>query len=862
MDSEKRTEIIHDLDEQYHRAAHEIDLIIRDEETRRSKVRTLVFRDDASSLKDQLAQRDLRVRELVEQIDAIRAQLDEAHEKSRRQEKLVQSQAREINNLKEELSAINDMAQDSAKILSEKLALAREVALLKPELEHLKSQLAHQKDVLAEKLALERQLNTLEVELANEKRAAQRAAQKHESENGAEEDLRKQLRDMEKELAKERRRADDLAKTQDERSKEMEKELQALREQVKKAETNGSATASGDDEAKEKVARLREKLAKAREALEAEREAKEQLRKENEQAQVDFEERQEAMGDKVEMLRNKLRDTREELKKCKAELEKAQERAAAQSSSATTTTTTTVPLKGPGKAANAKKKRSPDDILREDKILMTPGTADDRPKRPVKKRGFDLSMVGGKSEFSITPFLNKTANNLDALVEEGTPTAAAHPSRATASEEATTTVTSEPPASEAAAPESSSSEPAAAAAAAAAPAPKLVEKRPRGRPRIRPLTDTSASAKNLTKTKSKSAAAAAAAARAEASLDRVAEDPEEEEDSASHEPENRASASTAAAADSSGADPTAETAEAETAETDAVPPLEKPKKKKRKLLGAVNAPATLFDGGEDEGERVLSSAAAAAVAKVSASGVKTAAGAGAKMAGKAGVGAKFGPGVKSAFAGVGGITEPDGNKSSDAYAREAKVQGLKSRAAFKLLELDSKYHLFRRGRGQVVVDLGFAPGSWSQVAADRTAPNGVVVGIDIIPAQPPKGVVLSDMSAPWPQTHGFSVNTLSNPYLRMMNTSGIAFRDHAGSMDLCHAALSFASDTLRPGGHFVCKFYQGREDKELESLLKKMFARVHREKPDSSRSESREAFFVALRRKGDVTLQDIEGHNK
>jgi 21S rRNA (uridine2791-2'-O)-methyltransferase len=68
------------------------------------------------------------------------------------------------------------------------------------------------------------------------------------------------------------------------------------------------------------------------------------------------------------------------------------------------------------------------------------------------------------------------------------------------------------------------------------------------------------------------------------------------------------------------------------------------------------------------------------------------------------------------------------------------VQGLKSRAAFKLLELDAKYHLFRRGKAQVVVDLGFAPGSWSQVALDRTSPDGRVVGIDIIPAQPPRGV--------------------------------------------------------------------------------------------------------------------------
>ncbi|KXJ91101.1 FtsJ-like methyltransferase-domain-containing protein [Microdochium bolleyi] len=297
-------------------------------------------------------------------------------------------------------------------------------------------------------------------------------------------------------------------------------------------------------------------------------------------------------------------------------------------------------------------------------------------------------------------------------------------------------------------------------------------------------------------------------------------------------------------------------------------------------------------------------------------------------------------------------------QGNDFYAREARVQGLKSRAAFKLLEMDARYKLFRRG--QTVVDLGYAPGSWSQVALERTKPTGRVVGIDIIPAQPPRGVstiqgnflspgvqimvkeylleiakrrgsggdrqprpppvsspettaasdtsaedgdssaalpttivdhpsyidtersesldsddgdgteasseeegrlvdvVLSDMSAPWMQTGGFSSRTLSNPYDRMMNTSGMSFRDHAGSMDLCHAALSFASDTLRAGGHFVCKFYQGAEDKLLENRLKKMFAKVHREKPDSSRTESREAFFVALRRKGDVTLSSIE----
>lgn len=91
------------------------------------------------------------------------------------------------------------------------------------------------------------------------------------------------------------------------------------------------------------------------------------------------------------------------------------------------------------------------------------------------------------------------------------------------------------------------------------------------------------------------------------------------------------------------------------------------------------------------------------------------------------------------------------------------------------------------------------------------------------------------MSEPWPQTTGFMSNTLSNPYRRLMNTSGNAFRDHAGSMDLCHAALQFASDNLKWRGHFICKFYMGNEAKAFEAKLRRMFKHVHRQKPDSSR---------------------------
>ncbi|KAF2445640.1 FtsJ-domain-containing protein [Karstenula rhodostoma CBS 690.94] len=289
----------------------------------------------------------------------------------------------------------------------------------------------------------------------------------------------------------------------------------------------------------------------------------------------------------------------------------------------------------------------------------------------------------------------------------------------------------------------------------------------------------------------------------------------------------------------------------------------------------------------------------------------------------------------------------------DFFAKEARVQGLKSRAAFKLLELNEKHKLFKPG--QTVVDLGFAPGSWSQVAVSRTTPGGRVVGIDLIPAQPPRGVstiqgnflspaiqaevrayvqdpdlgrprkqvssdkdggmteeevdemekgyvdierhahlegveaesmgqpdkamtgsesklslkerdvrqgrvvdvVLSDMSEPWDQTTGFYKKSLSDPYFRLMNTSGIAFKDHAGSMDLCMAGLTFAFDTLRTGGHYLCKFYQGPEDKALETKLRRLFAKVHREKPDSSRSESKEGYFVALRRKESPTREEV-----
>jgi 21S rRNA (uridine2791-2'-O)-methyltransferase len=96
-------------------------------------------------------------------------------------------------------------------------------------------------------------------------------------------------------------------------------------------------------------------------------------------------------------------------------------------------------------------------------------------------------------------------------------------------------------------------------------------------------------------------------------------------------------------------------------------------------------------------------------------------------------------------------------------------------------------------------------------------------------------VVLSDMWEPWVLQPPNYVRSLIIPWHRMMNTSGIPFRDHAGSMDLCNEALLFCLDVLKPHGHFVCKFYAGKEDRALEDRLKKVFEKVMRDKPNSSR---------------------------
>lgn len=189
---------------------------------------------------------------------------------------------------------------------------------------------------------------------------------------------------------------------------------------------------------------------------------------------------------------------------------------------------------------------------------------------------------------------------------------------------------------------------------------------------------------------------------------------------------------------------------------------------------------------------------------------------------------------------------------NDPYVHEARRQGWRSRAAFKLIQLDDRFHLLLPGRR--VVDLGAAPGGWTQVAVQRVRAGqpggGTVVGLDILEWAPVPGattltadfldpeapellkralggqadVVLSDMAAP---------------------TTGHAATDHLRIVGLVEVALDFAKEVLAPGGAFVAKVFQGGTEHSLLAEMKRLFATVRHAKPPASRAESAETYVVA-----------------
>jgi 23S rRNA (uridine2552-2'-O)-methyltransferase len=189
---------------------------------------------------------------------------------------------------------------------------------------------------------------------------------------------------------------------------------------------------------------------------------------------------------------------------------------------------------------------------------------------------------------------------------------------------------------------------------------------------------------------------------------------------------------------------------------------------------------------------------------------------------------------------------------NDPYVRQAKVDGWRSRAAYKLIELDEKYALLRKAKR--VVDLGIAPGGWSQVVR-KQAPNAAVVGIDLLPTEPIEGVTIFEMDFMADAAPGALMDALGGaPDLVVSdmaaNTVGHKQTDHLRTMGLVETAAHFAIEQLEPGGAFVAKVLAGGTDADLLVLLKKHFTTVKHAKPPSSRKDSSEWYVIAQGFKG------------
>ncbi|MDE2435949.1 MAG: RlmE family RNA methyltransferase, partial [Sphingomonadales bacterium] len=177
---------------------------------------------------------------------------------------------------------------------------------------------------------------------------------------------------------------------------------------------------------------------------------------------------------------------------------------------------------------------------------------------------------------------------------------------------------------------------------------------------------------------------------------------------------------------------------------------------------------------------------------------------------------------------------------NDPYVKLAKAQGWRSRAAFKLIELDDKYGLVKQAHR--VVDLGIAPGGWSQVVRQRN-PRAAVVGIDLLPTDPIEGVTIFQMDFMADDAPAALAEALDGPPDLVIsdmaaNTVGHKQTDHLRTMGLVETAAHFAIEHLAPNGAFVAKVLAGGTDADLLALLKQHFSSVKHAKPPASRKDS------------------------
>lgn len=190
---------------------------------------------------------------------------------------------------------------------------------------------------------------------------------------------------------------------------------------------------------------------------------------------------------------------------------------------------------------------------------------------------------------------------------------------------------------------------------------------------------------------------------------------------------------------------------------------------------------------------------------------------------------------------------------NDPYVLEAKQMGYRSRAAFKLIQLDEKFKFL--GKNKTIVDLGCAPGGWTQIAVQRLHGTGQIVGLDILETQPIEGATLicqDFTSEDAPDKLKALLNGEADVVMSDMaaNTTGHQQTDHLRTIALVEAAYAFAKEVLKKGGIFIAKVFQGGAEGELLADMKKNFNKVSHFKPDASRTTSPETYVVAQGFKG------------
>ena len=195
---------------------------------------------------------------------------------------------------------------------------------------------------------------------------------------------------------------------------------------------------------------------------------------------------------------------------------------------------------------------------------------------------------------------------------------------------------------------------------------------------------------------------------------------------------------------------------------------------------------------------------------------------------------------------------------NDPYVKQAQAQGYRSRAAFKLLQIDERDRLL--GPGKVVVDLGSTPGGWSQVAARKALPGGRVIALDLLPMEPVTGVHFIQGDFREDETLAQLVSALDGRPVGLVlsdmapNLTGIALTDQARSIHLLELALEFSREYLKGGGDMLVKVFQGTGFDALRRDMEQLFDTVSVRKPDSSRDRSAEVYLLCRGRRSEPSV--------